>query len=380
MRNVAILFNTTFGFAHKLMAGVSRGWASHPDWDFLLYQQEYPKPAELREWRVDGIIGLFGRNWPVNPYLKLRVPIVNISSSRLPAPVVSVNVDQRAVGRAAALHLFDKDVASYGFAGYQESDSSRGRLAGFRSVLRKRRRDCNVHWIAGAYSHWPEGFERWLAVLRKPAAVFVASDSEARLLLSVCRHMGLNVPEDVAVLGVNNEEDICLTCRPMLSSIPTGLQYIGEYATAIMGDWLSGKRPAKRIIEFMPGAVIERGSTQRSRGLDDPLVAQAIRWMRENLGQGIGVREVAGVCGVSQRALEYHFHAAAGRSPGKVLQQLRFDEATELLVHTELTLDEVARRIGFRSAQYMSTFFQKHCGFPPAAYRKHNRFGGESGV
>lgn len=373
MQHVAVLLNTTFGFAHELMAGITRGWAAHPDWEFLLYQQEYPAPAVLKNWQVNGIIGFFSDNFPVDPYLELKVPIVNVAAKRAKAPVVSINVNQRAVGKAAAAHLLQIGVEHFGFTGFPGSTSSKGRMEGFSTEIKKHKYNFYVHWIEGPFSRWPDDFEQWLTQIPKPAAVFVASDVEARLLLSVCRRAKLIVPEDIAILGVNNEENICLSCRPTLSSIPTNLGYIGEYATGIMSDWLNGKIPPKRIIEFQPGPVIQRGSTERNAAFNDRLVARAISFMRMEMDHGIGVADVAKHCGVSQRTLEYHFSQRCGHSPCKELKQVRLRRACELLSHTELKLDEIACRIGFRSAQYLTTFFRKQTGKTPSTYRALNK-------
>jgi LacI family transcriptional regulator len=370
LTRIAGLLPTTFGHSRQVMAGAMDYLQPHPHHDVLWFQQEFPPPSHLKEWKVDGIIGQFNRYQPAKPYLKLNVPVVNVSSLPQAPPVVNVTTDHLTIGRLAALHLFQCGLREFAYLGLTERRFSKGREEGFKQGLTGTtyRRLILPHKMWD----WPQLIEEWLDTLPRPCGVFCAGDNEARLLISVCRARDVRVPEDVAVIGANNEEDICLSTRPSLSSVPDRARKIGQVGMELLEKMICDRESVQDMV-LDPFPVVQRGSTDVLFAVDDPELSAALAYIREHIGDGIGVQQVVEHTGVSRRTLESRFKAQLGRSPLAEIHRVRLDLIRQRLRDSQDSLQDIADAAGIATVNHLCGFFRKHENRTPGEYRERMR-------
>jgi LacI family transcriptional regulator len=211
---------------------------------------------------------------------------------------------------------------------------------------------------------------RWLLSLPRPVGVMACYDIRARHVLDACRRVGLAVPDQVAVIGVDNDEFLCNLAEPPLSSVAPDTRRTGYEAAALLDRLMSGReRPRGQAIFVEPLGVVARRSTD-VLAVGDPDVSAAVRFIREHACQGIAVKDLLARVPLSRRVLEGRFRKLLGRTPHEEIARIRFERVRQLLRETRLPLEEVARRSGFRNAEYLSTAYRREFGTAPSVYRK----------
>ena len=323
--------------------------------------------ASIRD-GIDGIIVSFNeRNATYDRLMDLPVPIVQIhrpdgAAGRNRAFSLLQN-DDRAVGVLAARHLRSKGAfRSYAFIPTESPTAwSARRLAGFRDELRR-------HGIA-VREPGETGLADFLKAVPRPAAVFCATDLVAANAIATCKKLKLQVPSQIAVLGVDDDELICGSSRPTLSSVHTDDFGLGRQAAAELARLMRRKNaPASEAKPVPPTAVTEREST----GVIPPaghLIEAALAFIRTNYGSGIEVRDIARHLGVSESLLRFRFRTIHGRSVRDELLDVRLDAARKLMEGGSEPLARIAARCGFSSLCRFSHFFKERTGLAPAAWR-----------
>lgn len=203
--------------------------------------------------------------------------------------------------------------------------------------------------------------------LPRPAAVVAFSDFAGRLIADQCVAMSLKVPDDVAVIGVDNAESVCESGAVELPSVDPDLERIGFEAGRKLDALICGRAVA-RVTCVPPRGVVRRRSTDPSA--QDPLVASAIRYMRETAFEGGSVESLCDHLNVSRRHLEKQFAAATGRTPGEQFLHLRLIRARDLLLATNLSVTQIALRCGYGQVSSFSAAFHREMGMSPSEFRK----------
>ena len=196
-----------------------------------------------------------------------------------------------------------------------------------------------------------------------------ANDSRALQIIEACRMAELRVPEDVAVVGVDNEEAICSFTNPPLTSVDQGAQQTGYEAALLLDQWMNGESvaPGKRLVS--PVGIVARGSTE-ILAIDDDDVAGALQFIREHAHERIGLDDVSEVIGSTNATLRRRFKALLGRTVHDEIQRVRIERAKRLLISTDWPFQKIANRSGFCSAQHMSTRIREATGHTPRQYRQ----------
>ena len=220
-----------------------------------------------------------------------------------------------------------------------------------------------------------DGIARWLRGLPKPVAVFACYDARGQCVLDACRRAGLAVPEEVAVLGVDNDAVLCALSPPPLSSISLNTQRTGWQAAALLALMMGGGKVPAETQLVPPLGVVTRQSTD-VLAVDDPPVARALRYIREHACEGLGVSDVLRHCPMARRTLEARLKALLGRTPRAEIARVQMNRVKELLASTDLALAEIAGRAGFRHPEYLSVVFKRETGVTPGEYRKQHGAGG----
>lgn len=382
-RHVALVLSMNKRFDRKVIEGVTRFVHEAGTWSVFLEDDPSAKIPDFRRGYFDGVIADLDDPRIPEQVAGLSLPVVGIGGIEAGCPlnltVSTVGTDNPKVARMAADYFMRLGLRSFGYCGVPVRTVdpwNRERQEAFAAHVGEHGHPCSV--FAGRYSpshSWEqlqESLFRWLRPLAKPVGVLAANDVRARHVLEACRRFGLRIPDDVAVLGVDNDELICQLATPPLSSIVQGTEEIGYRAAGLL-DGLMRRRMRKTANVLVdPVAVVERASTDLV-ATDDPVVAAALTYIRQNACGGLGVPDVARGIGVSRSTLDGHFRRGVGHTVHDEILRIQMNAARSLLAATELPLDQVAKRSGFCHAQYLSSIFRRQFGQTPGEYRRRAR-------
>ncbi|MCA9007909.1 MAG: substrate-binding domain-containing protein, partial [Planctomycetaceae bacterium] len=252
---------------------------------------------------------------------------------------------------------------------------SRWREAHFLECIQKAGFDCHTYPQSTSRKQslpWEVEQNRlaeWIRALPKPVGVMACYDIKAQQLLDVCRTINVSVPEEVAIIGVDNDEILCNLSEPPLSSVIPNTKLTGYEAAALLDRMIAGKKVSSEAQLIKPLGIATRQSTD-IQAIDDKLISDAVRLIRQQACDGINVQDVLKSIPLSRRVLESRFQKIIGRSPHEEIMRIRLDRVKQLLEETELSLIEIAERTGFRHAEYLNVAFKKQTGTTPGTYRR----------
>jgi LacI family transcriptional regulator len=287
-----------------------------------------------------------------------------------------VHVDNHAIARLAAEHLLERGLRHFGFFGIEGENWSVERWASFTAAVAPAEvskyelsRDASDR---RSWERVENHLARWVKSLPKPAGILVCSDQRGPQLLEACRRAGVAVPDEVAVIGVDNDETLCDVCHPPLSSVEAGHVTVGYEAARVLDALLQGAPAPSRPVLIAPQQVVARLSTEML-AIDDPALATALKLIRERAHRGLTVDALAREVGTSRSVLQRRFRARLNRSIHQAILAAKLKTAQELLTKTTLPLAAVAERTGFKHQEYMGAVFKTRLGKTPAAVRKAER-------
>lgn len=374
---IAILMGQDLGYCRHVLTGIQAYAASKPGWTFRDSPPDIRLINPMLDWKPDGIIAhLFDRKL-AKALEKLNIPVVNTTSTLPDNPFPLVEVDHDKVGSMAATHFLERGFQNFGFLGNDWSGFSKGREGGFRDELARhgfKVDSCYAEFLPrlSSASSWQELDKRilkWLKKLPKPAAILASNDIPAKELMHACRHLELEVPSEVSILGVDNDEIECHLASPPLSSIELPAQRIGHEAARML-DLLIHNRPLEQPYRFLPPTrVVTRQSTD-TVAVDDSQVASAITFIRRHALEGINVSDVVKDIPLSRRSLERRFHSVIGHSILRDIRMTRIEHVKALLARTDLSMPLIAERTGFSTAAHMCHVFRQFTNQSPSAYRR----------
>ena len=290
----------------------------------------------------------------------------------------SVGLDEAKVGEMAAEHLIDCNLKHFGFYPNVEPGAfSESRYQSFRARVEQSGFTCDLSDVL-----WPEGsnwlaqkhyarLTEWIRQLPKPVGILAADDVVGHDLARCCQQAGVSVPDEVAIIGVNNDELICEGSWPPMSSIASGFSRVGFRAAELLDSFLHKEQDATphQAIRLPPLGVIRRTSTSILE-VSDPLLADAVRYIRAHACDPCNVEDVLRHVPIARRKLERRFTEELGRTPHQEIQRVRLLTAERMLVDTDLALPQVAQRCGFAAASNFNNAFRKQFDQTPAAYRR----------
>ncbi|MEN9633076.1 MAG: Xylose operon regulatory protein [Verrucomicrobiota bacterium] len=379
---VALLIETSNRYGRDLLYGV-RDWTRAGErWAIRFSEQARlaPLPAWLQQWAGDGIIARVDSPEIARALRRTGLPVVDVSAERFASEFPRVSVDNVAVAQLAAEHLLGKGFRHCAFFGDSQYLWARQRGEEFRAAVLKAGRSCAVYPRGRSREKRPGSDEEitamadWLATLPRPLGVFACYDGRAQQVLEACQSRHWAVPEAIAVLGVDNDDVLCELCTPPLSSVQPNARRTGYEAAAMLARMMQGERPGRRTRFVAPVRVVERPSTDVV-AVADARVAQALRYIREHVGEGIDVSDVRRAVPMSRTLLERKFKKALGHSPHRQIVQQRIERAKHFLAESEVSIAVVADLAGFADASYLSVAFRRETGESPYAYRAQQRTG-----
>jgi len=336
-----------------------------------------PEHALNHQPPVQGIIHHNRNAQTLSQFRALGAKIVNVADSRRAGGDPSVVCDDIAIGRLGADHFLSRGYRHFAYAGFPGHGYSCNRWLGFRERVHASGFTPSAIGIETApsgpavWDRMAEDTADWVRDLPLPCAILACNDGRARMLAVTARQLGLRIPEDVAILGVDNDEFICVLSPVPLSSIEPDCRAIGREAARMILDLLAGRiapQPAPRLI-IPPVRIVERRSTD-ALAVSDDHVARALRFIHTHALEPIGVDEIAGAAGLARRKLERAFREHTGASPYAEILRLRIEHAKALLATSRLKVSEISEQCGFATAPEFSVAFRKRTGVSPLKYRR----------
>jgi LacI family transcriptional regulator len=373
-RHVALLIETSNAYARGLMHGIVSYIREHRRWSIYLAEHSRGDrpPAWLIDWDGDGVIARIENPAIAEQVKRLRVPVVDVSAARLIPALPWVETDDKAIARLAAEHLLERGFRQFGFCGDERFNWSRWRRDHFEQRVREAGHACSVYAPVATAKTDPEkevtAIAQWVAALPKPVGILACYDFRGQQLLDACRRQGIAVPDDVAVLGVDNDELLCDLTDPPMSSVILNTHRTGYQAAELLDRMMSGERlkPEAHLIE--PLGIATRQSTD-VLAIEDPNIVAVVRFIREHACEGISMKEVLRALPQSRRLLEARFQKLLGRTPHEEIMRVRLNRAKLLLAESDLTLERIAELTGFVHVEYFSVVFRRETGLPPSRYR-----------
>lgn len=378
-KSVALLIETSNAYARNLLSGIVSYIRTNASWSISLPEQHRgaDPPAWLRTWKGDGLIARIETDAIAAVIRKLKVPAVDVSAARHVEALPWVETDDKAMAETAFDHFRERGFQHFGFCGEPDFNWSNLRENAFLEVTANAGFACQVfhsHHSSTRPNSWSrerKRMSRWLTSLPTPIAVFACYDIKAQQILDLCREHDISVPEEVAVLGVDNDELLCDLCSPPLSSIMPAAQQAGKEAAGLLDRMMRGEKVAPSAHLIKPLGVVTRQSTDVI-SIADADVAAAMKFIRDRACDGINVNDVLLQVPLSRRVLEKRFQETIGRTPHQEITRRRIDKIRQLLLETDLTINQIARRTGFRNEEYLSVAFRKAVGVAPGQFRKQN--------
>jgi LacI family transcriptional regulator len=359
-------------YDHPIRKGIGR-FALERNWHLTIDE----RASIPKGWQGDGVLTVFNKRKDIIDYLRhLHLPIVDMGFYHPEIPLPRVTGDSLNIGRLAAEHFAERGYQHVAWFSRVTSPNERMRYEGFRSGCRKHGLQPPLEWVwekqsPSKVNSWRE-LNLWLQkkLMKAPAplAVFTYNDYDASNILYVCLNAGIPVPEQVAILGVDDNELICLNQPVPLSSIMHDLQRVGYEGASLLAQLMEGLPPPTEPVLIPPQGVHLRQSTDYT-AIDVPVIRKAIAFIKSNIHRSFGIYDVASYAGVSRTTLDRLFRDHFNRTVYGEVHRARIERVKNLLMRTELTIREIAEQTGFCHAQHLNNLFKKNEGLTPKNFR-----------
>ena len=383
-RKVALVIESSREYGRGLLLGIARYAREHGQWSMFFCPRalDQAAPSWLRRWQGDGILARIENRRMARLILDAGLPTIDLRRMLPDLGLPHVGADHRAAVTLAMNHLLDRGFRHFGFCGCPWDRLLEMRSEFFVQCLDRDRHTWSVLPVTqrrGTSATWEQQqrkIARWIKQLPRPVGILAGNDDSGLQVLDACRRAECQVPEDVAVIGIDNDEYVCRVANPPLSSVDLNSAQIGYRAAELLERMMDGHSPPTEPLVIPPRSVVTRQSTD-ILAIDDRRVAEAVSIIRLRACKGLLVETVARQVGISCSSLERRFRAVLERSPKAEILRVQLDRAKELLVWTELPITAIAEKGGFASAKYFSEAFHRRTGTTAQEYRSRFRSGGK---
>ena len=371
---VALYFNLALVHHQGMANGIIRYARERGNWElFGAYWPMY-EVRDFRNWSGDGIIAAVETPEDIEMLTGAGVPVVDTSGAIVDPRLSLVTNDNVEIGRIGGAHLADTGLERFAFCAAEGSLWSEERLRGFSEATGAGGANLAVFGKSVGWWHSPE-FSRELASFlvkrRRPFGLMAANDIIGANVIGACRMAGLRIPDDVAVVSVDNEELLCELSQPPMSSIPFNRHEIGFHSAERLDVLMRGLLPSMPALRVKPMALVERASSSVI-AVADPLVAAALSLIRGQATSNLSAGDVAGRLYTSRRNLERRFREQVGRTMLEEIHRTRIKHAKRLLRNDDLSIKKISALSGFRTVDRFTSIFTRYAGLPPKEYRDAN--------
>jgi LacI family transcriptional regulator len=407
---VVLLMNPGAGYERGLFRGIARyaqhygSWVFLPSWEqrgisnTALWEQHGRAPRrkrggdrfkstvqQIKRLGVTGIIGRLTSPEIIEAIFALALPAVGmdltdqqLADKRFASRISEIRPDSHKAGRMAAEHLLERGFRRFAFCGHPNGPNwSRQRAEGFCQRLAEAGFGCDVYESPRSRStlYWHRehpAMTTWLQSLQKPVGIMTANDIRGRQVIEACALGKMHVPNDVAVVGVDEDQVLSELSNPPLSSIALNGEQGGYQAAELLHRMMLGRAKTPECILVEPLWVVARLSTDVI-AVEDRDVADTVRYIRENARRPIRILDIVRHAGISRRALEIRFHRSLGWSIREEIERVRIGLAKQLLAETDLPVGKIAENTGFSGEDYLGKVFRRVTGATLAQYRRGHR-------
>ena len=379
---VALLIESSRSYARELLIGIAKYVRIHGSWSVEFKEgtpiHNVPEWFASRKW--NGIIAEVNNTVIAKAIRECGAPVVDINGDvpNLDFPVV--RSDDTLIGRMAADHLIDRGFRQFAFFGVTGTTWSDLRRIGFENRVREAGFSFQAFMIPHFSREISEAendkhrkrFEKnlrgWLRSLPKPLGLMACNDACAWQVLVCCQDLKMRVPDELAVIGVDNDEIFCELSKIPLSSVIINTRQIGYEAALLLDQLMAGESLSERVRLLKPVNVAERRSTD-ALAIEDPQLIKVIQLIREHACDGLDVNMLLKEVPMSRRVLERQFARILGRAPKEEILRVRLKRVSQLLTESRLKLAAVAGKAGFENPEHMCRLFKKKFGMTPGEFR-----------
>jgi LacI family transcriptional regulator len=379
IRKVILLIDTARGYGRGLLRGIAKYSDLHGPWTFYWKAPFYRESgshevtwSRLKKLDANGIIMREQEN--TRQILATGLPVIVSPYSEPFAGFPNIIPDDAAIGKMVAEHLLDCGVKYFAYCGIEDMFALRNRCEIFCKRIAQAGFETNLYEEPKqrALRLWENEqniMADWLKSLPKPIGLMACNDDRARQVMEASKIAGLHVPDEVAIIGVDNDDLVCNLSHPPLSSVALNFERAGYEAAELLDKMMAGKKIRARSIVVQPTHVVARQSTDML-AIEDNEIAKAVRFIRQHAGEEIQVEDVVSAVTVSRRSLERHFREVLNRSVLDEIKRVRVDQVARMLVETNLSVLQIALALGYLNAENIARYFRQEKGMSPLAYRK----------
>ncbi|QUW65031.1 XylR family transcriptional regulator [Pseudomonas synxantha] len=382
VHRIALLFNGSKIYDRGIITGIGNYLSStRASWDLFLEEDFLCRLRGIERWQGDGIIADFDDPLIGEALAGSKLPVVAVGGSyedvsAYPKGIPYVATDNHALMKLAYEHLIEAGLTRFACFSLPEAQANRWaqeREKAFRGLVQRDGLPVEIYRGLGTSAPlWDSAVEQqiaWLHSLPKPIGIIAVTDARARQLLQACLTAGIAVPEEVALIGIDNDPLTRTLTRVPLSSVIQGTETMGRTAAALLHQMLHGK-PCTGTQVLVPPDAINVQASSLHQPLGNPYVMQALLFIRQYACQGIKTDQVAAYVGVSRSSLEAHFRKVRGCSVHDEILRFKLAAAAKGLENQDLAIADIAARCGFTSAQYLHTVFRREFGCTPRQYQQ----------
>ncbi|MBN2209984.1 MAG: DNA-binding transcriptional regulator [Sedimentisphaerales bacterium] len=377
---VVLLLENSRAYGRQLLRGIARYSRIHGPWAFyargLFYRMNSTAEnvlSRIRKWRPDGIIARDSE--PVKHIQQLDIPLIVASAvDDTLKDLHRIMTNDTAIGAMAADHLCKRGFKNFAYCGYPDMFWSENRGLSFRAALVQQGFAVAIYEPPSNQQAWNWEQEqsylaKWLKSLPLPVAIMACNDDRAQQVAEACIIAGYRVPYDVAIVGVDDDDQVCDLANPSLSSVKLGVEQAGFTAAKLLAQLMnSDKIAAPQVVIVDPIDVVRRESTD-FLAVEDELVCKGLKFIRSHSLQPLQVHDIVQALGVSRRSLHERFRQTLGRTVHDEIKRARIDIIADMLVNSDVSITQIAKKLGYSSSDHLSRYFKKEMGRTPREFR-----------
>ena len=381
MIKIVLLLDFTEEYHKNLLRGIVRYSREFGSWGFLRMPIYYRETIGIegilkwaKDWGANGLIGQLHNNSEIWKFTNAKISVIAQDFEERFKDVPNITGAYHDTGKLGAEYFLKKGFTNFAFYGFKNIVWSRERAEGFEKKIKEA--GYAVHYFEHKKSRsmdlWyykASALSRWLQSLPKPIALMTCDDNQGLHITEAGKHAGIRIPEDVAVLGVDNDENICYLSDPPLSSISMDIEKGGYEAAKLIQQMITGRTKKKYNIIVKPTHIITRASTDIYAS-DDEHIVNALKYIHLNIDKNLKVNHVLKEIPLSRRSMEKRFIQITGYPVYKYIYNLRIEKFIQKLVETDMTITEIALELGLDNTKNISRLFKQIKGVTPLAYRK----------
>jgi LacI family transcriptional regulator len=381
IHKILILTDFAESYAKTLLKGIARYSREHGPWLFcrmpLFYRETIGIDGLLawaKEWGANAVIGQLYNDADVVKIVEAGIPVIAQDFKERFSDIPNITGAYRETGEMGASYFLKKGYTNFAFYGFSDIVWSRERAEGFEKKINESGHEVHYfeHRKARSEELWyykPSSLNQWLKSLPKPVALMACDDNQGQHITEACRHSGIRIPEEVAVLGVDNDELLCDLSDPPLSSIALDVEKGGYDSAALLDRLIREGMDRFEDIVVKPTQVITRQSTD-IYATEDDYIASSLKYIHRNIDKNLQVEDVVKQVPLSRRSLEKRFQHVTGYPIYKYIYNLRIEKFTQKLLETDLTVFEIALDLGLNDSKNIARQFRQVKGCNPIEYRK----------